>query len=158
MGYGVIEFVMRVLFSKKRFVMLLVMYAFKYFVMCGFRFFLWCNENLCNNKLIPIQINCISTYSLPCLLVYNPFVAGDAVLIVCGRTVSLLDTEGKQIGRSSGYKLCELTNLKEGETLLVGSKEIEVGVALLVGWYWTAADCIIYPHHYVKLLHSCMSC
>ena len=51
---------------------------------------------------------------------------GDAVLIVNGSNVSLLDLEGKEIGKSSGYKLQELAELKDGETLSVGSKEIEV--------------------------------
>ena len=55
------------------------------------------------------------------------FVTGDAILIVSGRSVSLLDLEGKEIGKSSGYKLQELAELKEGETLSVGAKEIEVG-------------------------------
>ena len=48
-------------------------------------------------------------------------------MIVSGRSVSLLDLEGKEIGKSSGYKFQELAELKEGETLSVGAKEIEVG-------------------------------
>ena len=54
------------------------------------------------------------------------FVTGDAILIVSGRSVSLLDLEGKEIGKSSGHKLQELAELKEGESLSVGAKEIEV--------------------------------
>ncbi|XP_067934521.1 DNA repair and recombination protein RAD54B-like [Watersipora subatra] len=51
---------------------------------------------------------------------------GDAILVATGRNVSLLDTDGKEIGKAGGYKHAELSNLKEGETLLVGGKEIEV--------------------------------
>ncbi|XP_042320390.1 DNA repair and recombination protein RAD54B [Sceloporus undulatus] len=51
---------------------------------------------------------------------------GDAVLIVKGRSVTLKDLEGKDIGRGSGYKAKNLENLDEGQTLIIGSKEIEV--------------------------------
>lgn len=51
---------------------------------------------------------------------------GDAVLITRGRTVTLKDMEGKDIGKGSGYKVSELTSLSEGETLMIGGKEIEV--------------------------------
>ncbi|ROT81158.1 DNA repair and recombination protein RAD54B [Penaeus vannamei] len=50
---------------------------------------------------------------------------GDAVLIVKGRSVILKDTEGKEIGRASGYKLADLGTLEEGNTLPIGGKEIE---------------------------------
>ena len=43
-----------------------------------------------------------------------------------GRSVSLLDMDSKEIGKSTGYKLQELCDLKEGETLAIGGKEIEV--------------------------------
>nr|XP_006815167.1 PREDICTED: DNA repair and recombination protein RAD54B [Saccoglossus kowalevskii] len=51
---------------------------------------------------------------------------GDAILITKERSVKLLDMEGKEIGRSAGYKLSDLEDLKEGQTLNVGGKEIEV--------------------------------
>ncbi|XP_037798224.1 DNA repair and recombination protein RAD54B-like [Penaeus monodon] len=51
---------------------------------------------------------------------------GDAVLIVKGRSVILKDTEGKEIGRASGYKMTDLATLEEGNTLPVGGKEIEI--------------------------------
>ncbi|KAM5157204.1 DNA repair and recombination protein RAD54B isoform 1-T3 [Mantella aurantiaca] len=51
---------------------------------------------------------------------------GDAVLIARGRSVTLKDMEGKDIGKGSGYKLKDLENLEEGQTLMIGGKEIEV--------------------------------
>ncbi|XP_068093765.1 DNA repair and recombination protein RAD54B isoform X2 [Hyperolius riggenbachi] len=51
---------------------------------------------------------------------------GDAVLIARGRSVTLKDMEGKDIGKGSGYKLKDLENLEEGHTLMIGGKEIEV--------------------------------
>ncbi|XP_021350672.1 DNA repair and recombination protein RAD54B-like [Mizuhopecten yessoensis] len=51
---------------------------------------------------------------------------GDAILITKGRSVTLLDMEGKEIGKSSGYKCTELETLKDDETLAVGGKEIQV--------------------------------
>uniref|UniRef100_A0A3Q2CPW0 RAD54 homolog B n=1 Tax=Cyprinodon variegatus TaxID=28743 RepID=A0A3Q2CPW0_CYPVA len=51
---------------------------------------------------------------------------GDAVLVVRGRSVVLKDMEGKDIGKGSGYKVSELASLSEGETLMIGGKEIEV--------------------------------
>ncbi|XP_042224225.1 DNA repair and recombination protein RAD54B-like isoform X2 [Homarus americanus] len=52
---------------------------------------------------------------------------GDAVLIVKSRSVILKDTEGKEIGRRTGYKLKDLSSLEEGSTLLVGGgKEVEI--------------------------------
>ncbi|KAK5605861.1 hypothetical protein CRENBAI_004772 [Crenichthys baileyi] len=51
---------------------------------------------------------------------------GDAVLVAKGRTVILKDMEGKDIGKGSGYKVSELASLSEGETLMIGGKEIEV--------------------------------
>ncbi|KAG0717923.1 DNA repair and recombination protein RAD54B [Chionoecetes opilio] len=50
---------------------------------------------------------------------------GDAVLIIKGRSVTLKDMEGKEIGRGSGYKLKDLGSLEEGSTLPVGGKEVE---------------------------------
>ncbi|XP_053099002.1 DNA repair and recombination protein RAD54B isoform X3 [Hemicordylus capensis] len=56
---------------------------------------------------------------------------GDAVLIAKGKSVILKDMEGKDIGRGTGYKIKDLENLDEGQTLMVGGKEIEVmGVIL----------------------------
>ncbi|KAL4240145.1 DNA repair and recombination protein rad54b [Mactra antiquata] len=51
---------------------------------------------------------------------------GDAVLVTQGRSVTLYDTEGKEIGKSSGYKSTELASLREDETLPIGGKEIQV--------------------------------
>uniref|UniRef100_A0A8C5PWY8 RAD54 homolog B n=1 Tax=Leptobrachium leishanense TaxID=445787 RepID=A0A8C5PWY8_9ANUR len=51
---------------------------------------------------------------------------GDAVLIARGRTVTLKDMEGKDIGKGAGYKLKDLENLEEGQSLMIGGKEIEV--------------------------------
>ncbi|KAM6283228.1 DNA repair and recombination protein RAD54B isoform 2-T2 [Porphyrio hochstetteri] len=51
---------------------------------------------------------------------------GDAVLITKGKSVILKDMEGKDIGRGTGYKSAELGCLGEGQTLMVGGKEIEV--------------------------------
>ncbi|MFT7816245.1 DNA repair and recombination protein RAD54B isoform X1 [Arapaima gigas] len=51
---------------------------------------------------------------------------GDAVLVARGRSVQLKDMEGKDIGRGTGYKCSELESLSEGQTLMVGGKEIEV--------------------------------
>ncbi|XP_075271963.1 DNA repair and recombination protein RAD54B isoform X3 [Opisthocomus hoazin] len=51
---------------------------------------------------------------------------GDAVLITKGKSVILKDMEGKDIGRGTGYKSKELDSLEEGQTLMVGGKEIEV--------------------------------
>ncbi|KAJ8318575.1 hypothetical protein KUTeg_003666 [Tegillarca granosa] len=51
---------------------------------------------------------------------------GDAILITCGRSVTLLDMEGKEIGKGTGYKSTELETLKEDETLFVGGKEIQI--------------------------------
>uniref|UniRef100_A0A8D0LAV7 DNA repair and recombination protein RAD54B n=1 Tax=Sphenodon punctatus TaxID=8508 RepID=A0A8D0LAV7_SPHPU len=57
---------------------------------------------------------------------------GDAVLIVKEKSVILKDMEGKDIGRGTGYKVKDLENLDEGETLMVGGKEIEVMGIILV--------------------------
>ncbi|XP_068426910.1 DNA repair and recombination protein RAD54B [Clinocottus analis] len=51
---------------------------------------------------------------------------GDAVLLTRGRTATLKDMEGKDIGKGSGYKVSVLASLSEGETLMIGGKEIEV--------------------------------
>ncbi|XP_078143332.1 DNA repair and recombination protein RAD54B [Centroberyx gerrardi] len=51
---------------------------------------------------------------------------GDAVLVTRGRTATLKDMEGKDIGKGSGYKVSELASLCEGETLMIGGKEVEV--------------------------------
>ncbi|XP_069587811.1 DNA repair and recombination protein RAD54B [Ranitomeya imitator] len=51
---------------------------------------------------------------------------GDAVLIARGRSVTLKDLEGKDIGKGSGYKLKDLESLDDGHTLMIGGKEIEV--------------------------------
>lgn len=51
---------------------------------------------------------------------------GDAVLVAKGRSVVLKDMEGRDIGRGSGYKASELESLCEGQTLMVGGKQIEV--------------------------------
>ncbi|NXO00765.1 RA54B protein, partial [Rhinopomastus cyanomelas] len=51
---------------------------------------------------------------------------GDAVLITKGKSVILKDMEGKDIGRGTGYKSKQLETLDEGQTLMIGGKEIEV--------------------------------
>ncbi|KAM3614108.1 uncharacterized protein V6R79_010340 [Siganus canaliculatus] len=51
---------------------------------------------------------------------------GDAVLITRGRSATLKDMEGKDIGKGSGYKVSVLASLSEGETLMIGGKEVEV--------------------------------
>ncbi|XP_026173424.1 DNA repair and recombination protein RAD54B [Mastacembelus armatus] len=51
---------------------------------------------------------------------------GDAVLVIRGRTATLKDMEGKDIGKGSGYKVSELASLSEGQTLMIGGKEVEV--------------------------------
>ncbi|XP_037058288.1 DNA repair and recombination protein RAD54B isoform X2 [Peromyscus leucopus] len=51
---------------------------------------------------------------------------GDAILIVKGRSFTLKDLEGKDIGRGIGYKFKELENIEEGQTLVIGGKEIEI--------------------------------
>ncbi|XP_061633757.1 DNA repair and recombination protein RAD54B [Phyllopteryx taeniolatus] len=51
---------------------------------------------------------------------------GDAVLVTRGRTATLKDMEGKDIGQGSGYKMSVLASLAEGETLMIGAKEVEV--------------------------------
>uniref|UniRef100_A0A671M7A3 RAD54 homolog B n=1 Tax=Sinocyclocheilus anshuiensis TaxID=1608454 RepID=A0A671M7A3_9TELE len=50
---------------------------------------------------------------------------GDAVLVARGRTVVLKDMEGRDIGRGL-HKASELESLCEGQTLMVGGKQIEV--------------------------------
>uniref|UniRef100_A0A8C9A4N6 DNA repair and recombination protein RAD54B n=1 Tax=Prolemur simus TaxID=1328070 RepID=A0A8C9A4N6_PROSS len=51
---------------------------------------------------------------------------GDAVLIIKGRSFTLKNLEGKDIGRGIGYKFKELEKIEEGQTLMIGGKEIEV--------------------------------
>uniref|UniRef100_A0A670IE18 RAD54 homolog B n=1 Tax=Podarcis muralis TaxID=64176 RepID=A0A670IE18_PODMU len=51
---------------------------------------------------------------------------GDAILVVRGKSVTLKDTEGRDIGRGAGYKAKDLENFDQGQTLMVGGKEIEV--------------------------------
>uniref|UniRef100_A0A8D3B974 RAD54 homolog B n=1 Tax=Scophthalmus maximus TaxID=52904 RepID=A0A8D3B974_SCOMX len=51
---------------------------------------------------------------------------GDAVLVTRGRSVTLKDMEGKDIGKGSGYKVSVLASLSEGQTLMIGGKEVEV--------------------------------
>ncbi|XP_039733068.1 DNA repair and recombination protein RAD54B isoform X2 [Pteropus medius] len=51
---------------------------------------------------------------------------GDAVLIVKGKSFTLKDLEGKDIGRGTGYKFKDLGKIEEGQTMMIGGKEIEV--------------------------------
>ncbi|XP_047385155.1 DNA repair and recombination protein RAD54B isoform X2 [Sciurus carolinensis] len=51
---------------------------------------------------------------------------GDAILIVKGRSFTLKDLEGKDIGRGIGYKFKELEKIEEGQTLMIAGKEIEI--------------------------------
>ena len=60
---------------------------------------------------------------------------GDAIIKVGKRSVVLIDTEGKEIGRSSGYKVTELEELDDGGHLGVGGKEVEItGITDAVLW------------------------
>ncbi|XP_046370032.2 DNA repair and recombination protein RAD54B-like [Haliotis rufescens] len=65
---------------------------------------------------------------------------GDAVLVTHGRSVTLYDTESKEIGRGSGYKASELAFLKDDETLCVGGKEIQV-MSVLTEEQFTSGKC-----------------
>ncbi|XP_071950121.1 DNA repair and recombination protein RAD54B-like isoform X2 [Antedon mediterranea] len=51
---------------------------------------------------------------------------GDAFLATRGKYVRLIDLDGKEIGKGSGYKSSELSTMDEGHTLFIGGKEIEV--------------------------------
>nr|XP_048275937.1 DNA repair and recombination protein RAD54B isoform X2 [Myodes glareolus] len=51
---------------------------------------------------------------------------GDAILIVKGRSFTLKDLEGKDIGRGIGYKFKDPENIEEGQILVVGGKEVEI--------------------------------
>ena len=48
------------------------------------------------------------------------------ILVVRGRKCSLRDMEGKEIGKTQSYSVSTLSDLKEGNTLEVGAKELEV--------------------------------
>ncbi|KAM9308426.1 DNA repair and recombination protein RAD54B [Gastrophryne carolinensis] len=65
---------------------------------------------------------------------------GDAVLLVRGKSVTLKDMEGKDIGKGSGYKLKDLENLEEGQTLMIGGKEIEV-MGMIAAEDYTSGRC-----------------
>lgn len=56
----------------------------------------------------------------------HPNWAGDAILVVNGRTLTLIDMEGKSFGSNSSYPSNEVQNLKEGEQLQLSGKEIEI--------------------------------
>ncbi|XP_045310161.1 DNA repair and recombination protein RAD54B isoform X3 [Leopardus geoffroyi] len=51
---------------------------------------------------------------------------GDAVLIVKGKSFTLKDLEGKDIGRGLAYKFKELEKIEEGHRVMIGGKEVEV--------------------------------
>lgn len=51
---------------------------------------------------------------------------GDAVLIIKGKSFTLKDLEGRDIGKGIGYKFKELEKIEEGQTMMLGGKEIEV--------------------------------
>ncbi|XP_045836321.1 DNA repair and recombination protein RAD54B [Meles meles] len=51
---------------------------------------------------------------------------GDAVLIVKGKSFTLKDLEGKDIGRGVAYRFKELEKIEEGHRLMIGGKEVEV--------------------------------
>jgi DNA repair and recombination protein RAD54B len=60
---------------------------------------------------------------------------GDAVLRVGPTSVVLVDEEGKELGRGSGYKAEQLQELGDGGQLGVGGKEVEVtGEYPTEGW------------------------
>uniref|UniRef100_A0A8C4QGT4 RAD54 homolog B n=1 Tax=Eptatretus burgeri TaxID=7764 RepID=A0A8C4QGT4_EPTBU len=51
---------------------------------------------------------------------------GDAVLVVRGRNLLLKNTEGKDIGKGTGYNRKEIETLEEGHTLMISGKEVEI--------------------------------
>jgi DNA repair and recombination protein RAD54B len=67
---------------------------------------------------------------------------GDAFLITCGRSVTLKDTEGKDIGKGTGYKASALAGLDEGHTLVIGGKEIEV-MNRISSEQWESGKCFL---------------
>jgi hypothetical protein len=58
--------------------------------------------------------------------VWNNQVHTQGILVIRGRKVSLRDMEGKEIGQTQSYGVSTLQDLKEGNTLEVGNKELEV--------------------------------
>ncbi|XP_070568262.1 DNA repair and recombination protein RAD54B-like isoform X2 [Ptychodera flava] len=52
--------------------------------------------------------------------------------------------EGKEIGHSSGYKLSDLADLQEGQTLVIGGKEIEV-MNEISDEEWSTGKCFTTP-------------
>ena len=57
------------------------------------------------------------------------------MLKVGTRSAIVIDMEGKEIGRGSGYKMIELSELEDGGRLGVGAKEVEVtGESDAVTW------------------------
>ena len=42
------------------------------------------------------------------------------------RTITLIDEDGKELGRGSGYKVADLQQLGDGDQISVGGKEIEI--------------------------------
>ena len=55
---------------------------------------------------------------------------GDAMMKVGLRSVTLMESSGKEIGRGSGYKIQELAELDDGGRLTVGGKEVEICEAI----------------------------
>jgi len=55
---------------------------------------------------------------------------GDGWVRVGARSLLVIDEDGKEIGRGSGYKAQELLDLEEGKLLSLGSKEIEISGAI----------------------------
>jgi len=55
---------------------------------------------------------------------------GDAVLVVRGRSATLQDQDGKELGSTTSYPHAQLASLSDGETLVIGSKEVEVGAPI----------------------------
>ena len=51
---------------------------------------------------------------------------GDALLRLAATSAVLVDEQGRELGRSSGYKVAELEAVEEGGRLGVGGKEVEV--------------------------------
>ena len=64
---------------------------------------------------------------------------GDALMKVGLRSVVLMETTGKEIGRGSGYKVQELAELEEGGRLTVGGKEVEICDAVTASAWLTAS-------------------
>lgn len=51
---------------------------------------------------------------------------GDGIIEVRERSIILIDLEGKEIAKRSGYKSQEIKSLDEGQIIVIGNKECEI--------------------------------